>query len=143
MPTSPSIVMSLGVEWAWCCTEGYFRQLYVEKQVILLIEIVLHGSTHDDMCFRFDEIMRNLHFTDNKDPRNATDRAWKVRSVVDCLQKTFKKNYTTPTIISFDEGMLPSRSPYNKCRQYLKDKPHKWGTKIFLTCDATTAYCVR
>jgi hypothetical protein len=27
--------------------------------------------------------------------------------------------------------MLPSRSKYNPSRMYLKDKPHKWGTKLF------------
>ncbi|KAE8980658.1 hypothetical protein PR001_g24222 [Phytophthora rubi] len=28
-------------------------------------------------------------------------------------------------------------------RQFLKDKPHKWGTKFFMTCCAETAYCLR
>lgn len=89
------------------------------------------------------QIMRNLHFTDNTDPRSKTDRAWKVRSVVDCLQATFKRGFTTPPVLSFDEGVLPSRSRYNPTRQYLKDKPHKWGTKLFVTCCASTAYCLR
>ncbi|ETK86089.1 hypothetical protein L917_09090 [Phytophthora nicotianae] len=34
---------------------------------------------------RFGRVMQNLHFTDNTDPRSETDRAWKVRSVVDTL----------------------------------------------------------
>ncbi|DAZ99395.1 TPA: hypothetical protein N0F65_005297 [Lagenidium giganteum] len=33
---------------------------------------------------RFNELMRNLHFTDNLDPRAPTDRAWKVRNEVYC-----------------------------------------------------------
>ena len=92
---------------------------------------------------RFDMIMQSLHFTDNTDVRAATDRAWKLRSVIDCLQATFRRGYSTPPVLSFDEGVLPSRSRYNPTRQYLKDKPHKWGTKLFVTCCATSAYCLR
>ncbi|KAE9241192.1 hypothetical protein PF002_g9390 [Phytophthora fragariae] len=39
--------------------------------------------------------------------------------------------------------MIPSRSRHNVTRQYMKDKPHKWGTKLFMTCCADTAYCLR
>jgi len=92
---------------------------------------------------RFDAIMQSLHFTDNEDERAKTDRAWKVRSVVETLQTTFRRGYTTPPVLSFDEGVLPSRSRYNPTRQYLKDKPHKWGTKLFVTCCAVSAYCLR
>jgi hypothetical protein len=92
---------------------------------------------------RFQELMKSIHFTNNLDPRAKTDRAWKVRSVVDCLQATFRRGYTTPPVLSFDEGIIPNRSRYNPTRQYLKDKPHKWGTKLFVTCCAETAYCLR
>ncbi|POM78257.1 Hypothetical protein PHPALM_4231 [Phytophthora palmivora] len=39
--------------------------------------------------------------------------------------------------------MIPSRSRHNVTRQYMKDKPHKWGTKLFMTCCANTAYWLR
>ncbi|GMF15151.1 unnamed protein product [Phytophthora fragariaefolia] len=80
---------------------------------------------------RFFHIMRNLHFSDNNDDRQFTDRIWKIRTIVDTLQKTFKKGFVPPPRLSFDEGMLPSFSKYNKTRIYLKGKPHKWGTKMF------------
>ncbi|DAZ93452.1 TPA: hypothetical protein N0F65_007098 [Lagenidium giganteum] len=86
---------------------------------------------------------QHLHFTDSNDERAKTDRAWKVRSVVDCMQVRFRRGYKTPAALSFDEGITPSRSRYNPTRQYLKDKPHKWGTKLFITCYAKTAYCLR
>jgi hypothetical protein len=35
---------------------------------------------------RFDEIMQHLHFSDNKSPMAATDRAWKIRPVVETFQ---------------------------------------------------------
>ncbi|ETK73028.1 hypothetical protein L915_19992 [Phytophthora nicotianae] len=34
--------------------------------------------------------------------------------------------------MAFDEAMLPSRSSFNRMRVYMKDKPHKWGTKLFM-----------
>ncbi|OWY96821.1 hypothetical protein PHMEG_00032812 [Phytophthora megakarya] len=92
---------------------------------------------------RFGRIMQNLHFTDNTDARSATDRAWKVRSVVETLQETFGRGYHTPPILSFDETIIPSRSRHNVTRQFMKDKLHKWGTKLFLTCCSETAYCLR
>ncbi|POM78441.1 hypothetical protein PHPALM_4026 [Phytophthora palmivora] len=59
------------------------------------------------------------------------------------LTKTFKNGFVTPPRVSFVEGMLPSFSPYNKTRVYMKVKPHKWGTKMFLTCCAESAHCLR
>ncbi|KAE9290342.1 hypothetical protein PR003_g25317 [Phytophthora rubi] len=92
---------------------------------------------------RFAEIMRNIHFTNNASANADTDRAWKVRSISDTLQKTFKAGYNIPGVLAFDEAMIPSRSRYNPTRQYLNDKPHKWRTKLFLTCCSKTAYCLR
>lgn len=92
---------------------------------------------------RFMYIAQNLHFSSNSDPRAKTDRAWKIRPVVDHLQTRFVADYTPPGLLSFDEAMLPSRSGFNKMRVYMKDKPHKWGTKLFMLCCATTAYCIR
>ncbi|OWZ02007.1 hypothetical protein PHMEG_00026512, partial [Phytophthora megakarya] len=30
----------------------------------------------------------------------------------------------------------------NKRRVYLKDKPHKWETNLFMLCNAVTVYCI-
>ncbi|KAE8875988.1 hypothetical protein PF010_g20859 [Phytophthora fragariae] len=92
---------------------------------------------------RFGRIMQNLHFTDNTDAKAETDRAWKVRSVVDALQETFARGYNVLPVLAFDEAMIPSRSRNNVTRQFMKDNPHKWGTKVFMTCCADTAYCLR
>ncbi|KAE8895168.1 hypothetical protein PF003_g20974 [Phytophthora fragariae] len=92
---------------------------------------------------RFDRIMRYLHFSNNAAPEAATDKAWKIRPIVETLQRTFRSGYQTPPILSFDEAMVPSRSRFNPMRQFVKDKPHRWGTKLFMTCCAQTAYCLR
>jgi hypothetical protein len=92
---------------------------------------------------RFDELMQHLHFSDNKSPNAASDRAWKIRPVIETLQRTFRDAYVPGATLSFDEGTLPSQSKYNGTGMFMKDKPHKWGTKVFLTCCSRTAYCLR
>ncbi|KAG2825374.1 hypothetical protein PC129_g7691 [Phytophthora cactorum] len=93
---------------------------------------------------RFMDICRNIHFNDNDDPRTKTDRALKIRKVVEVLQKTFREGYIPLAELSFDEAMLESRSSFNMMRVYMKAKPQKWGTKLFmLLCSAHTAYCIR
>ncbi|KAK1947367.1 PiggyBac transposable element-derived protein 4 [Phytophthora citrophthora] len=100
---------------------------------------VPRGTFNDYMPrHRFEHNMANLHITNNADVRAASDRAWKVRSVIDTLQKRFPRGYITPPVISFDEGIIPSRNRKNPTRQYLKAKPHKWGIKLFLTLEV---YC--
>ncbi|GMF31981.1 unnamed protein product [Phytophthora fragariaefolia] len=93
---------------------------------------------------RFFHIMGYLHFSNNKSPQAHRDRAWKIRPVVDVLQRTFARGYKMPPpVISFDDATLPSRSRYNPMRQFNKDKPHRWGTKVFVAACAETAYCMR
>ncbi|KAJ8563875.1 hypothetical protein ON010_g7473 [Phytophthora cinnamomi] len=92
---------------------------------------------------RFDEVMQHLHFSDNQSEMAKYDRAWKIRPIVDTLQSTFLSGYKPGGFLSFDEGMIPSHSKYNGTRMYMRDKPHKWGTKLFLTCCPKTSYCLR
>ncbi|POM70805.1 Hypothetical protein PHPALM_12708, partial [Phytophthora palmivora] len=89
---------------------------------------------------RFMKISRNLHFSSNLDPRAKTDRAWKIRNVVHVLQRTFRRGYIPPAELAFDEAMLPSRASFNTTRVYMKDKPCKWGIKLFTLCSAHTAF---
>ncbi|OWZ13779.1 hypothetical protein PHMEG_00012845 [Phytophthora megakarya] len=88
---------------------------------------------------RFMDISRNLHFNSNQDPRAKTDRARKIRSVVTVLQETFLKPFVPPAELLFNKAMLPSRSSYNRTRVYMKDKPYKWGIKLFM-CALLSAF---
>ncbi|POM71194.1 Hypothetical protein PHPALM_12264 [Phytophthora palmivora] len=92
---------------------------------------------------RFDHVMQNLHFNSSKSPQARVDRGWKVQSVVATLQKTFARGYKIGHVIAFDEAIIPTRSSQNPTRQYLPQKPHKWGTKFFAACCGDTAYCMR
>lgn len=92
---------------------------------------------------RFQDISLFLHFNDNSSSSAAEDKAWKIRPLIQALQKTFKRVYRLGKAVSFDEGMVPSTSQYNPMRVFMKDKPKKWGSKLYLTCCAETAYCAK
>ena len=92
---------------------------------------------------RFTQIKAFLHFNESTHKQSKVDRAWKIRFVVDTLQKTFARGFHLGRWVAFDEMVIPSRSSYNRVRVYMKNKPHKYGTKLFATCDSLTAYCKR
>ncbi|OWZ13819.1 hypothetical protein PHMEG_00012798 [Phytophthora megakarya] len=100
---------------------------------------VPRGTFSDFMARnRFEHIMANLHFTNNADVRVTIDHSFCCPNATTHISAGYK----TPPVISFDEGILPFKNRNNPTRQ-LKAKRHKWGTKLFLTCCATTAYCMR
>lgn len=92
---------------------------------------------------RFRLVTRYLHFTKNDPAAAGTDKAWKVRPILQVLEKTFHRGYRLGPRISFDEGTIPNRSKFNPVRVYNKEKPHKYGTKVYMTCCAETGYCTR
>ncbi|POM77589.1 Hypothetical protein PHPALM_5006, partial [Phytophthora palmivora] len=92
---------------------------------------------------RFKTITRYLHFASNASSTAATDKAWKVRPVLQVIEKTFRRGYRLGARVSFDEGTIPNRCKFNPIRVYNKDKPHKYGTKCYMTCCADTGYCSR
>jgi hypothetical protein len=106
---------------------------------------VVPAGTFGDVMSRqrFQDISRFLHFSDNENPQATKDRAWKIRSILQTLQTTFKQGYILGRQVALDEGMLPSRNRYNPTRTYMKDKPHKWGSKCVMTCCANSGYCKR
>ncbi|OWZ16276.1 Heat shock protein70 [Phytophthora megakarya] len=89
---------------------------------------------------RFEEIIRKLHFSDNEASEATRMKTWKISSISDMINETFLSVMTVGPRILFDEGMIPMRSRYNPVRQYVRAKPHKWGTKLHTTCDTTSGY---
>lgn len=87
---------------------------------------------------RFDLIRSNLHFNDNdKLPdKNAPDydRLYKIRPIVDHFNNRFQSIPMTQRLC-VDEQMCATKMR-TFLRQYLPDKPHKWGIKLFLLCDS-------
>ena len=96
---------------------------------------------------RFQQIFRFLHLansndqiTDPGDPRY--DRLFKVRNLVDLLSPSFLSQYNTHEQLSVDEAMIPFKGRLG-FKQYMKDKPTKWGIKVFVLSDAVNGYVCR
>ncbi|POM58673.1 Hypothetical protein PHPALM_36648 [Phytophthora palmivora] len=91
---------------------------------------------------RFIHILSNLHFTNNAMSRRGGPGLEDALSRA-CIATKFltRLHYTNCT--SLDEAMIPLHNRHNPTRQYVANKPHKWGTKLFMTCCATSSYCLR
>ncbi|CAK1589631.1 unnamed protein product [Parnassius mnemosyne] len=85
----------------------------------------------------FKKICQFLHFNDNtaQSPSGTPghDRLHKIRPVLETLKK---KCLSIPKreALSVDEQMCATKAS-NILRQYLPNKPHKWGYKLLVLCD--------
>lgn len=91
---------------------------------------------------RYEYIRSNLHMNDNsllQEKSSPTyDKLFKVRPLINLFNKQFAK-IPMREHLSLDENVNASKSA-NFLRQYLPNKPHKWGTKLFCICD-DMGYC--
>ena len=95
---------------------------------------------------RFTSILGFFHLNDNTHyaPRgnDAHDPLFKLRPLVDHLNETFSSLYTPGENISIDEALCPWRG---RCafRVYMRDKPIKWGMKLYELCESQSGYVYR
>ena len=69
---------------------------------------------------RFCEILRNLHFSNNR-KENRTDKAFKMRQVIDHLYSKFFAVLSNDSEQSIDEHMLKFKGR-SRMKQYIKSK---------------------
>lgn len=85
---------------------------------------------------RFVQIKRYLHFSDD-----TGDKLHKVRFILDNCREKFQREYKPNREISVNEAMIPFKGMLCM-KQYMKDKPIKFGIKHWVATDAITAYCL-
>lgn len=84
----------------------------------------------------FEKIRRFIHFNDNSKMLPSTDpnrdKLFKLRPLINHLNKKF---LTIPMneCLSIDEQVCASKIRHH-LKVYMRDKPHKWGFKIFVLC---------
>ena len=76
---------------------------------------------------RFLEILQSLHFADNN-TSDMSDKGYKLRTVINNLNKAFQAAMSDADQQSIDEHMTKFKGR-NSCKQYIKNKPIKWGFK--------------
>ena len=93
----------------------------------------------------FQTILSNLQVVDNAQnlPPNARnwDPLFKVRPMIDMMDRTFLQCYKSGRDLSFDEGCCPYKGRV-KFRVYNPNKPAKFHLKLFEVSDARTGYCM-
>ena len=93
----------------------------------------------------FQAILSNLQVSDSSLdlPRNhhLHDPLFKVRPMLDMMDRTFVQSYKCGRDLSYDEGCCPYKGKI-RFRCYNPSKPNKWHLKLFEVSDARTGYVV-
>ena len=70
------------------------------------------------------------------------DKLFKVRKLLDLVSAQFDSQYNTHGELTIDEAMIKFKGRLG-FKQYIKNKPTKWGIKVFVLSDTTTGYVKR
>nr|CAI5863886.1 unnamed protein product [Callosobruchus analis] len=87
---------------------------------------------------RFKLLGRFIHFNDNTLVTPETkDRFFKVRPLIEKIRENCQK-FHIENDFSIDETMVAYKGTRaGNLRQYIKNKPHKWGYKVFVIAGAS------
>ena len=83
-------------------------------------------------------IFQNLCFTNNQ-TADKSDKAYKMLIVINHLNTAFQDAMSDVERQSIDEHMTKFKGRMS-CKQYLKNKPIKWGFKWWCQCCSKTEY---
>ncbi|XP_052807854.1 piggyBac transposable element-derived protein 4-like [Mya arenaria] len=87
---------------------------------------------------RFLNILSNFHISTDEDP---TDKLRRIRPMIIRTMQRFSKVYTPDENLSFDEATCPWKGRLN-IKVYNKNKPAKFGVKLYTVCEAGSGYCL-
>uniref|UniRef100_A0A667YAH4 PiggyBac transposable element-derived protein domain-containing protein n=1 Tax=Myripristis murdjan TaxID=586833 RepID=A0A667YAH4_9TELE len=96
---------------------------------------------------RFEAILWSLHLSnpaddeDNERNKNtaAYDRLFKIKPLYTEIVTACQAHFQPYRNISIDERMVASKARISM-KMYMKDKPTKWGYKLFVLADSKTGY---
>ncbi|KAK3726612.1 hypothetical protein RRG08_056443 [Elysia crispata] len=86
---------------------------------------------------RFQKLMSHVHFVNNLEvsEKEKTDKLWRLQPWLDSLQNSLKK-LPQEEHSSVDEVMVPPGGK-SSVKQYMRNKPHKWGFKLWGRVEAS------
>ena len=87
---------------------------------------------------RFINILQNLHFTDNQ-TADKSGKSYKICIVTNHLNKAFQDAMPDVGRQPIDEHMTKFKGPMS-CKQYMKNKPIKYGFNWWCRCCTKTRY---
>ena len=93
---------------------------------------------------RFLKITQYIHLSDTSNvPAHGSpgyDTLYKVRPLIDLMSEKCAECYNPGQELSVDEAMIPFKGRLH-FRQYMPQKPVKFGIKVWELCDSETGYC--
>jgi hypothetical protein len=87
---------------------------------------------------RFKALMGMLHVVD-PGAEDGNDKLRKVRAFLEKFKDKCKTLYQPYQNVAVDERMVKSKH-HSGIRQYIKNKPTKWGIKLWVLADSATGY---
>ena len=84
---------------------------------------------------RFQMLLKSWHFADNAsdDSQNSNDRLYKIAPLLEKLRESFQSKIVPGEFICIDETLVPFKGKL-KFKQYISNKRHKFGIKLFKLC---------
>lgn len=109
---------------------------YWSRDEDLGIELIKRAMTRDQYL----KVKQMLHFCNNKEAAaNKSDRAFKIRSFITMLQRSFCKFGIFETHVAVDEMMVKYYGR-NSLKQFIRGKPVRFGYKLWALC-GPSGYC--
>lgn len=119
-----SIILAMGLNELPCIN------YYWSKEPIFKNEFISTIMTRD----RFLLLLRCFHFCNNNDNNlDKSDRLYKIRKVLELINKRFQTVLTPGKKLVIDESMIPFRGRLS-FPLYIPNKKHKYGIKIYKLC---------
>ena len=88
---------------------------------------------------RFKEILQNIHFADNSKSNKESDKGCKISPLIDHFNKVFPEAMSDDSKQTIEEHMVKFKGR-SSMKQYVKNKPIKWGFKFWFRCASKTGY---
>ena len=117
------------------------RQYWMRSQPFLYCQLISSIMT----LGRWEQIMRCLHLVDNSTiVRDVTDplfdRIAKTRWLVEMFVNVSKDIYNLEREITVDECVIPYKGRYCYIRQFMPDKPVRFGIKVWLLASSKSRF---
>ena len=106
-------------------------------------DLLYESNFHKFMSYnKFINIHKFFHTANNDDISNLDDSIYKIRQILVHFTMLWRTYYEIKSHLAIDEAMIKfdGRLAF---KQYMKQKPTKWGIKAFLMCDSMTGYCYK
>lgn len=91
---------------------------------------------------KFENIKRFIHFANNSEESTLKvgDEFWKIRPVANALHTSFHESVVPKERQSIDEMIVPFKGK-SSLKQYLRNKPKKWGFKLWIRASNSGYSC--